>query len=259
MKRLIVKTSGQGEPLLVLHGWGMNSGVWQAVKEPLQTAYCITWVDLPGHGLNRDIEANSLADIVNLIMPLITHKTHVLGWSLGGLIAQAMVQSSPQTFRSLTLVASTPRFSQGKDWQHAMSHQVLDQFAGQLAEDLTGTLKRFIALQFMGVKHAKDLQRSLVSNILQNPAQYSALKLGLKLLKNSDYRHYNSGIPQHWILAGRDRLVPLTVNEDLQAVRPADQISVIPDAGHAPFMTHPDEFMSCVNDFLTKQESPYAR
>ncbi len=259
MKQLIVKTSGQGEPLLVLHGWGMNSSVWQAVKASLQTGYAVTWVDLPGHGLNRDIEANSLDEIINLILPLIKHKTHLLGWSLGGLIAQAMVQTSPQQIRSLTLVASTPRFSRGKDWQHAMGHQVLDQFAQQLAQDLTGTMKRFVALQFMGIKKSKDLQRRLVQSILQNPTRYSALTLGLKLLKKCDFRKNKTVVPQHWVLGGRDRLVPVAVKEDLQKLYPTDQISIIKDAGHAPFMTHPDEFMSLMNGFLTRQESPYAR
>ncbi len=254
MKQLIVKTSGSGEAMLVLHGWGMNSSVWEPVRESLESHFSVTWVDLPGHDVNRDVEAKSLDDIVKLLVPLLGTKTHVLGWSLGGLIAQAMLQSNPEKFCSLTLVASTPRFSQSKDWPNAMSHEVLDQFSLNLEQDLQGTIKRFIGLQFMGIKNSKDLQRSLVKNILQNLAQYSALRLGLKLLKKCDYRENNASVLQHWILGGRDRLVPVAVSDEIKQLRPNDKISIIMSAGHAPFVTHPDEFTQLLIEQIANEK-----
>ena len=266
MKQLNVKTSGSGEALLVLHGWGMNSSVWEPVKAALEARFTVSWIDLPGHGINRHIEADSLDEIVDLLMAAVSKiskinkepgvKTHLLGWSLGGLIAQAMVRYEAQKFHSLTLVASTPRFSQDTDWHHAMSHEVLDQFSANLQEDFAGTIRRFIGLQFMGIKNSKDLQRSLVKKILQNLPDYSALVLGLKLLKNCDYRDNVNVVPQHWILGGRDRLVPVAVKDELQQRRPDDPLSIINNAGHAPFMTHPQEFMKSVIPFIESHSEP---
>ncbi len=236
--------------MLALHGWGMNCSVWQPVRETLEKQFKVSWVDLPGHGVNRDVEVNSLDDIVSLLMPLLGDQSHVMGWSLGGLIAQAMLQSNPEKFCSLTLLASTPRFSQTNDWLHAMSTDVLDQFSLNLQEDLQGTIKRFISLQFMGTNNSKDLQRTLVNNILQNLPRYPALTLGLNLLKNCDFRVCKSSVLQHWILGGRDRLVPVAVADDIKRLHPNGQVSIIEDAGHAPFMTHPQAFMQ----LLTGQE-----
>lgn len=181
LSELLVKTSGQKlddnqsseksiKTLMLIHGWGMNSHVWEPIREALEFQYHIIWIDLPGHGFNRHLEAKSLEYIVELISDQTPKNTHILGWSLGGLVAQALAQRIPQKISSLTLVTSTPRFSQIKnnDWTHAMSDQVLNRFADNLKQDIEKTLKGFIALQFIGVKNAKKAQDDLISHVLSN-------------------------------------------------------------------------------------------
>lgn len=269
MKPLKINTSGAGEPLLVLHGWGMNSNVWQSVKSQLEKSYTVSFIDLPGHGDNKDVSASSLEQIVDAIQSSFynTHtKAHLLGWSLGGLLAQALSIGIPDQIQSLTLVASTPRFSQlarlndkQQEWLNAMPKSVLEQFSSSLNSDIEGTIKRFIALQFMGSKtseaySAKQMQRDLTVSVLNSPPTSDALKTGLKILINSDLRALNStsSIPRHWVLGGLDRLVPIKVAEDLKSMYPDDQITLFKDAGHAPFMTHPQQFVQSVTEFITK-------
>ena len=62
----LVKTSGQEltvdnrvETLMLLHGWGMNSHVWEPIREALELRYHIIWIDLPGHGINRHLKAQN--------------------------------------------------------------------------------------------------------------------------------------------------------------------------------------------------------
>lgn len=249
-----VKKSGSGEPLIVLHGWGLNSNVWEPVRAALEEQFFVSWIDLPGHGENRDVLAKSMDEIVEFILPSIPDGAHLIGWSLGGLVAQALAEKinedSSKKIKTITLVASTPRFSQSENWQNAMSLEVLNNFANQLQIDLEGTLKRFIALQFMGIKEAKKLQRDLTQRVLSAPPQMSALELGLKILTESDFRHVKHNIPQHWILAKRDRLIPIGLIKDLKWLRPDDQITLLENAGHAPFMTHPENFVSSLTAFI---------
>ena len=154
----------------MIHGWGMNSGAWESVRPALEVDYSMHWVDLPGYGVNSDILANSMDDIVGLILPHIPEGSHLMGWSLGGLVAQAIAEKAHKNhtnkIKSLTLVASSPKFSQSDDWEQAISAEILNNFSKNLQDDVEGTLKRFVALQFMGVKGAKDLQRALIDNPL---------------------------------------------------------------------------------------------
>lgn len=240
----------EGEPLLVLHGWGMNSSVWQIIAENLENYFQVTWLDLPGHGDNKGVNADNLADIVALIIPLLTPSSHLMGWSLGGLIAQEIIRQRPDLVKQAIMVASTPQFSQTKRWQYAMPKEQLTAFSEGLIKDTQGTLKRFIALQFMGVKGSQPIQRALREAILVRLPNEKALRLGLDLLQQQ--RFLAVAMPQQtlWILGGKDRLIPIEMHGDLKRLYPTACIKVIESAGHAPFMTHPQSFIESVLHFL---------
>ncbi len=243
----------------------MNSVVWNPVIKALESRYRVHLVDLPGHGFNYEVVAPSMQVIVDQLSDLIEsldeEQIHIMGWSLGGLIAQALAESTPEKIRSLTLVASTLRFSQDESesnaWPHAMSLEVLNNFAVNLSKDTAATLKRFIALQFMGVAASKETQKVLIQAIC--PAEkmpqsggvtVDALTVGLKLLTDSDFRDSSCDIPQHWLFAEKDRLIPMAVIDDLKSLRPDAQVTLLQGAGHAPFMTHPDAFVDAVSAFI---------
>ena len=279
MAKLLVKTSGNldgKESLLVLHGWGMNSQAWESVRVPLESAFQVIWVDLPGHGFNHEVKARDMNEIAELIIRKMPQKCHIMAWSLGGLIAQSMAQRVPQKIKSMTLVASTPKFTQSMEnnenkWQHAMSNEVLNNFAAGLKNDSVTTLKKFVALQFMGIKDTKTIQRDLIQKIIEPGKSLEkwrgvhlelsihndsampdteALDLGLNILKHADFRDFKSTISEHWIFGGRDRLIPVDVIKDLKSIRPDAQITLLENAGHAPFMTHPDKFIEHLMHFI---------
>jgi len=258
----------------------MNSQVWEPIREALESQYHLLWIDLPGHGFNRDIKAQSLEKMVDLISEITPENTNLIGWSLGGLVAQALSQKIPHRIKSMTLVTSTPRFSQylsqgrNDDWQHAMSDEVLNRFADNLKKDTEKTLKGFIALQFIGVKDAKQAQDNLINHIFydgktplkvggvildsvkesksehSNVPTQEALDVGLTILKQADLRKLTPSCPEHWIFAEYDRLIPKEVINDLISLRPDAEITLLEKAGHAPFITHSDAFLMRATSFI---------
>jgi len=251
----VTQGNPHGEALFVFHGWAMSSFVWQAVKIELEKDFLVTWVDLPGYGVNTHITADSLAQIVDLILPLIKTKSHLMGWSLGGLVAQALAEKLPEQIYSLTLVASTPRFSQSSNWLNAMRAEDLESFSKNFQTEPDLTIKHFIALQFMGVKEAKKIQRDLITTILAKPPCHKALSTGLTILASADFCNAKLAMPQHWIFAEHDRLIPQSVIKDLKLIHPDAQITLLENAGHAPFMTHPHEFMHGFRKFIASLET----
>jgi pimeloyl-[acyl-carrier protein] methyl ester esterase len=254
MTQLIAKQSGvlDAEPLLVLHGWGMNASVWQTIANAFEARFQVTWLDLPNHGTNYDLDAESLEEIVAIILPLITRPTHIMGWSLGGLIAQEIVRLRPDLIKRVVMVASTPQFSQTQQWRHAMSKDVLTAFASSLIDDVQGTLRRFIALQFMGIKGTNMLQRELKTTVLINTPTQKALEVGLQVLQQQSFLGVKIMQPSLWVLGAKDRLIPIKMKDDLRLLHPNAQIKVLEKAGHAPFMTHPELFTEHVIGFLTE-------
>jgi pimeloyl-[acyl-carrier protein] methyl ester esterase len=240
LSTLKIEHTGQGQPLVAIHGWGMNSDVWQPVKTMLEQHFKVYWVDLPGHGRHRDIPMLELADIATELVEQLPDDAIIMGWSLGGLLAQQIAITYPRKVAQLILIASTPCFVQRHDWQTAMPVDVFDKFAENLQTDWQGTISRFLALQFMGVKGIQPKVKALRATMLQCPPSFQALEQGLDLLKETDLRkHENMFNNVHWIMGALDRLIPIALAETLSS----ESVSIINGAGHAPFISHADEFV----------------
>jgi pimeloyl-[acyl-carrier protein] methyl ester esterase len=256
LNNLFINVAGQGEPLLVLHGWGMNHTIWSPVKQMLEENYTVTWLDLPGHGQNKAYEVDNLEQMVAAVHAICDEGTHVLGWSLGGLIAQHLAYLYPTEIKSLILVATSPSFVQRAGWHHAMVESVLDAFVANLEEDYAMTLKRFLSLQFVGVKGMQSTLKLLREAIVAIPPTMLALRVGLNILKETDLRLQQcTSHKRLWILGEMDRLVPNELAIDLSAMNADDQLHIIKGAGHAPFVSHPEIFSRYVTEFLSHVRS----
>lgn len=260
MNTVFTKIAGQGEPLLVLHGWGMNHKVWSSVQSELEDSFEVTWVDLPGHGGSKGCPLGELDEVVELIIPLLKQPMHVLGWSLGGLIAQRLAQRYPAKIRSLMLVATTPSFIEREGWKHALPESVLQDFIRNLKKDYTATMQRFFSLQFLGVRSGsrqtsmKPIIKILKDEMFEVAPDNFALEEGLGILNNTDLRGVDFDCPRYWVLGQLDKLIPVSVAEDLLVSKECDSLRdsvfVIEDAGHAPFISHPREFVNHVRKCL---------
>ena len=106
---------GSGTPLLLIHGFGEDSRVWQESFETL-TNYCeVVMPDLPGSGqsaLHLDT-ASSIDEMANAMHALMSdlgfEKYVVMGHSMGGYIGMALADKYPQSLLGLGLVHSTAK------------------------------------------------------------------------------------------------------------------------------------------------------
>lgn len=254
-KRLFRASRGQGEDMVVLHGWGLHSVCWTDLLAHYCDRYRVTYIDLPGFGKSRDITAVELDDIVAALVSVAPPKAHWLGWSYGGLLAQVIASRYPARVRSLYLVASSVKFVRAPDWPAAIESAVFSQFMEQLQADYDGALRRFLALQTRASEDAGATLRTLRSYLKDAPAADPlALQTGLRLLRDLDLRHAFArlGMPVGLLFGGKDTIVPVTACEALQRLLPASETIIIPGAGHAPFLSHPQAFSTALDGFLQR-------
>jgi len=256
---IYVEQYGAGPDLLLLHGWGLHGGIWSSVLAELVKRYRVTVVDLPGHGRSHSVSIGkgaTLTDMAMTIREAIQGPAVWLGWSLGGMVAMAAARQWPDEVRGLILVATTPRFVVTEDWPSAVAADVLQQFGEQLVGDYRRALLRFISLQLGAGPHQRSLLRSLRAELFRFPAPSSgALESGLELLRQSDLRRQVGAITQPTcvIHGQRDRLVPVQAGRYLAQQLPDATSRLIAGAGHAPFLSHPSEFMGAIQDFMNRE------
>jgi len=249
-------------PLVLVHGWGMNAGVWAGLPEALTERFAPVALDLPGHGgapfspeqWSLDHWAQAGLDQADERLPGGEGAPAVwLGWSLGGLVALQAARLAPERVKALVLVTATPRFVRAVDWQVAVPEGTLGQFHDGLLADPAGTLERFLALQVRGSEDARGLLRRLRTGLAEQPApDPAALAQGLQLLREEDLRGPLPDIrpPALWLFGERDTLVPAAAAERVALLMPEARVQVLPGAAHAPWLSHGSQTATAVIEFL---------
>ena len=240
-------------PLVMLHGWGLNSGVFDQIAPLLAQYSDVILMDLPGFGDNADVPLTSLEAAVELIHNALPERCHLLGWSLGGLIAQQLVLTYPERVEHLICIASTPFFmAQTQEW-FGIAPKVLQQFETQLATNYQKTVQRFLAIQAMGSVSAKQDMHVLKEAIARYPEPCEASLLqGLKLLQTVDLRHQIHLIqcPTLRIYGRLDALVPNQAVSAIEVLQPHTTSVIMEHVSHAPFISDKEKFAQLVIEFL---------
>jgi pimeloyl-[acyl-carrier protein] methyl ester esterase len=262
-------TGSGGPPLLLIHGWGMHGGMWKNAAEKLAQNFSVMAVDLPGHGYSVNNERGmgqestsplgiepsrlTLDAIVDELSAQFDEPLAICGWSLGGQIALRWALRRPQQVSRLVMVASTPCFVRLADWEHALSAEILEQFAVDLRQNYMQTLRRFLSLQMRGSEQERETLAVLRDALFsRGEPDLDALQAGLEILRGSDLRSALPDVKQPvLVVAGqRDALIPLQAAQYLASNVLNGRLAVIRGAAHAPFLSHPDEFARHVVDFL---------
>jgi len=68
-----IKKIGQGKDLVLIHGWGMHSGIWEPIIEKFSNQYTLHLVDIPGMGRSDSIDPYDLNHLVEAISQKLPH------------------------------------------------------------------------------------------------------------------------------------------------------------------------------------------
>jgi len=251
---LFFERLGSGPDVLLIHGWGMHGGIWGELPQRLAQNFTVTVVDLPGHGRSHEPPSSATLDAFTNAVVAIAPPTAIwIGWSLGGIVAMNAALRHSRRVARLVLVASTPKFVASADWPHAMSAAHFAEFTASIVHDYRATLQRFLSLQFNGDETGRPLLRRLRSELFVHgdPAAES-LCAGLEILKRSDLRGTLGEIrvPTLVLHGSHDRLAMPAAAEYLASQIADARCILLPGAGHAPFLSQPQQFEASLRGFL---------
>lgn len=229
---LYKNTIGAGDEVVLLHGWGFSGAIFNDLMEKYQDKYCLSSIDLPGHGKSADVDGGLCewaAEIIKILPP----KPILVGWSLGGLLALEIARKVP--LKSLILLASSPKFVNTKNWNYGIDADNFQNFSDTLYKNHNSAIKRFVSLQTKNKAQIKKLNHTIDAN----PASKKALKQGLDMLLKTDMSKVIPSLktPISAILGNKDNLVPAKISQWYQSNGVKTEIL---KCGHLPFVE--DEF-----------------
>lgn len=256
---LAFRAEAEGRPaLLLIHGWGTDSSVWRTLQDALAGQVEVYALDLPGHGVNAQVQCASADEFCRLFMrdieAQLPPRYSVLGWSLGGMLAAKLAAFSNRIVRLVT-VATNPSFVARADWPAGMDPQLLRDFSEGITADACKALRRFYTLQTSGTISARSDLRCLQTAAAEFDFDTAQLSTALEWLATEDVRdcYRRISVPVVHYFGAHDALVPRHVAAQVAAICPAHAVRVFAASAHAPFLSEPDAWHDALIQDLSLQ------
>jgi 3-oxoadipate enol-lactonase len=121
--RLRYSTAGTGQPVVLIHGLGLDASMWEPQWRPLQKEFRAIRYDIRGFG-GSTVPTGPYShcdDLLGLLDHLDARPAHIIGLSMGGSMALRFALEQPDAVRSLTLIDSAlDGFSWSEAWTVGM-------------------------------------------------------------------------------------------------------------------------------------------
>ena len=249
-----IDTSGQGRPVVLLHGWGCaRQQHMQPIVDLLNKEYEVHNVSLPGCNLSPwNDKIDTIQSMARSLVNQLPSKATFIGWSFGGLLSIAIAAINPDRVKCIVGIGTTPCFIAKDNWPGALAPGFTESFKKNITDiGLKNFFKLSLAPEFESVNQPEN-HRHLLSLIQKSTFNEDILLKGIAILEKADLREELKSLscPVDFILGSEDDCVPSNQLLHLQALNPNIKLHIINNARHFPFWTHPNEFNPILKNIL---------
>jgi pimeloyl-ACP methyl ester carboxylesterase len=238
--RVVYSEGGQGEPVVLLHGFGASADSWNRFAKLLTRRYHVIAPDQPGWGASTRIESASYAypaqveRLHQFLSALGIKRFHLLGHSMGGFIASAYAARYPDEVITLGLIAPhgmvepvaselANDVAKGDNWLVATSHQEFDRLLNNV---------------FARRPYApKAVLNYLADHAIRNSAK--SAKIFAEMQTNEpplSVRLPNITAPALIIWGDQDRVLHVSCADLFCKGIKSSEVMIIPGSGHMPLV-----------------------
>ena len=244
------------QKIYLIHGWGVNRHVFDDFITHLPATWDVRLLNLPGHGTAAAGETFDIERVADDFARQIDQPAHILGWSLGGLVALYLAVRHPEKVTSLCLTASFAKLLAADHYPEGLNQVALGKMIALFQQDYAKHIKLFLQLQLLNTPNAAAIIERILPDIVRHGAP-AALRDALDAAERADARPLLTQIqqPSLLIFGEKDAITPPRMGEYLHRHLPNSRLHLIEKAAHAPFLSHADEFAAQYRSFIDTQEA----
>ncbi|MGJ8604277.1 MAG: alpha/beta fold hydrolase [Marivita sp.] len=237
-------------PLVFVHGFMGGSRQWPTLTSALQGVVDVVTVDLPGFGENADRAApDSIAGyadwVINTLGTKGIDRFHLLGHSMGGMIAQEIAATIPERVSRLVL------YGTGATGALPGRFETIEMSKWRAQSDgPRKTARRIAATWFLEHEYAPAFEACAA---IAERSSLQAINAGLDAMHSWCGVHKLESIDADTLViwGDHDRTYPWQQTEQLWTSIPRSALAVIPNCAHAAHLEKPDIFNRILRDFMT--------
>jgi pimeloyl-ACP methyl ester carboxylesterase len=246
---------GEGEPLVLIQGLGLDSSAWLNQTPAFSQKYQVIIFDNRGIG-RTDAPKSSYSteilvdDTVALLNALALDNAHVLGFSMGGFIAQKLAHKYPEKIKSLILAGTAAKLSPRATkiiqvWLRMLKEQVNPETRMRAQLPWLFTEKFFENSEQVEALIQLSLAYPYLPTIHGFAGQVAAC------VEHNSLNYLNQIVSPALVLAGQeDMLIPVKLSQELARGLPNAELLILEGGGHNFFYEIPEQFNRAVLNFL---------
>lgn len=250
-----LETTGEGPPVLLIHGLGASSTSWTPIVEKLSQRYRVIVPDLPGFGRSEKPDLSYTPDfyvglLASLLDDLGIEKTHVVGASLGAQIGLEFALQHPE--RVDRILAEGPPGMTPEGWEGSPGLGEYLTMAEAESEDEIGEILQSVHPDGVDAPEHSQTPAELLG-YLQSPGARDAFDAAFAGSAEAGplFDRVDKIQPAPLIVWGeQDTLFPLDVVQPQLDTMQEARLTVVPNSGHRPHLYNPEAFGELVEAFL---------
>lgn len=256
------RIEGNGRPLVLIHGVGMDLTMWDALAAHLRPSHRIIRYDMLGHGASqKPAGPYRLADFTAQLSALTTDLDlpafDLVGFSMGGLVAQAFALRQPELVRRLVLVNTV--FNRTAAERQAVNARVDDVLKGGYAASVDAAIDRWFTPSFRTRQPevVAAVQRHMMTNDLD------AYAAAYAVFGNADAELVDRVAairqPSLVITGADDQRSTAFMARALATCLPAAHLEIIPGQRHLTPLEVPEHLAASITRFLSLPDQQAAQ
>jgi len=258
------ETRGEGETVVLVHGWTMNAEYWwQKNVEALAESHHVVTIDLRGHGSSGKTDDNHTIpqyarDTNHVLTSLDLTDVTLVGWSMGAAVAMSYVdQFGGDRLRSLCLVDQSPYFYSEDGWEcpafGEFSPEALTGIVAALQADRAALVKGELFPAFFVETPSAETVDEMYAETMKTPTSVAVAML--KELCRHDFRELVSEITLPTLLMYGDKSAVFPgAGEWMHEQIPESELVLFEESSHCPFWEEPERFNRELAGFVTGQD-----
>ena len=254
---------GSGPPLLMIMGWIGHARFWgEPFLERLRTHFRVIRFSNRGTGLSDkpggDVSIRLMAeDAARLLGELGIQRAHVLGISMGGMIAQELVLNHAERVQGLVLGCTMCGFAHGVPPRAEVMAGSAQAGALPPQEHIRQFLLTAATPEFLG-KADKEFWGWMIATWLAAPTPWETIGRHFMAVQSFDTYERLAQIQALTLIVhgDRDQLIPVENAEVLRNRIEGSKVQIVSDVGHMFFWEKPEESAQAIVEFLSSVPAP---
>lgn len=263
MENIVVRNNvtilGHGDqPLIFAHGFGCDQNMWRFITPAFMDKYKIILFDYVGSG-NSDINAYSsekyqslqgyVQDLLDIIETLSLQNSIFVGHSISAMIGLLASIQHPDYFKKLIMIGPSPCYLNDNGYRGGFERSDIAELLDMMEMNFTGWASYMAPIAMSNPEQPALTQELKQTFIAADPI---IAKEFAEVTFLSDHRSElpKVSVPSLIIQCSEDSIVPISVGDYLHQHLKNSTLQLMEAKGHYPHISHPNETIQCIADFL---------